>query len=191
MAWPLLAEHLSGIQWLAVVLAFSGLLVMLEPWHLQSGMLGNILAVLSGIAWAGSAILTKIMWKSYSFDIVSLTAWQMFFGCLPLIFIAMIVPGYPIQWSSYFIIGLGFSSVVSQALALVLWFFILKSLSAGMASMGTLATPVIGTIAAAIQLGERPTEIEGLGMALILVGLTVLSFQGILRYRELRRIIIK
>ncbi|MCX5828509.1 MAG: DMT family transporter [Deltaproteobacteria bacterium] len=191
LAWPLLSEYLAGVQWIAVILAFSGLMVILEPWNLQSGMLGNTLAVLSGIAWAGSAIMTKIMWKKFTFDLISLTAWQMLFGCIPLIVIAMIVPSPPVQWTSHFIVGLAFSSIVSQALALILWFFILKALSAGMASMGTLATPIIGMIAAAIQLGERPTFAEGMGMILIITGLTILTFQGVIQYRELRRFINK
>jgi len=191
LAWPLLSEYLAGVQWIAVVLAFSGLMVILEPWNLQSSMLGNTLAVLSGIAWAGSAIMTKIMWKKFTFDLISLTAWQMLFGCIPLIIIAMIVPGTPVQWTSHFIVGLAFSSIISQALALILWFFILKALSAGMASMGTLATPIIGMIAAAIQLGERPTFAEGMGMILIMTGLTILTLQGVIQYREIRGIINK
>jgi drug/metabolite transporter (DMT)-like permease len=191
LAWPLLSEHLSGAQWLAAILAFSGLVVILEPWNLKSSMLGNILAVLSGIAWAGSAIMTKIMWKKFTFDLISLTAWQMLFGCIPLIIIAIIVPAASVQWTAHFIVGLAFSSIISQALALILWFFILKNMSAGMASMGTLATPIIGMIAAAIQLGERPTLVEALGMILIIIGLTILTFQGILQYRDLRRFIHK
>ena len=191
LAWPLLSEHLAGAQWIAVILAFSGLMVILEPWNLQSSILGNTLAVLSGIAWAGSAIMTKIMWRKFTFDLISLTAWQMFFGCIPLIIIAMIVPGPPVQWTPYFIIGLTFSSIVSQALALILWFYVLKVLSAGMASMGTLATPIIGMIAAAIQLGERPTFIEAMGMILIITGLTILTIQGVVQYRALRVFITK
>ncbi len=191
LAWPLLSEHLAGVQWIAVILAFSGLMVILEPWNLQSSMLGNTLAVMSGTAWAGSAIMTKIMWKKFTFDLISLTAWQMFFGCIPLIIIARVVPSPPVQWTPYFIIGLTFSSIVSQALALILWFYILKVLSAGMASMGTLATPIIGMIAAAVQLGERPTFVEAMGMILIVTGLTILTFQGVIQYRELRGFIKK
>lgn len=189
LAWPLLAERLAGAQWLAVILAFAGLMVILEPGKLRSGTIGNILAVASGIAWAGSAVLTKFMWKKYSLELISLTAWQMFLGSLPLILIARLVPGPPVQWTPYFIAGLTFSSVISQALALLLWFYLLKALPAGMASMATLATPVIGMIAAAIELGERPTPWEGMGMLLILTGLTILSLQGVLRYRELKSLI--
>jgi len=189
LAWPLLAERLAGSQWMAVSLAFAGLMVILEPWNLRSGMVGNILAVSSGIAWAGSAVLTKIMWRRYPLELISLSAWQMLLGSLPLIIMAITIPGPPVQWTPYFIVGLSFSSVISQALALILWFYLLKALPAGMASMGTLATPIIGMIAAAIELGERPSLFEGIGMLLILAGLIILALQGLIHARELRAII--
>ncbi|HQK78374.1 MAG TPA: DMT family transporter, partial [Syntrophales bacterium] len=189
LAWPLLAERLAGSQWMAVSLAFAGLMVILEPWNLRSGMVGNILAVSSGIAWAGSAVLAKIIWRRYPLELISLSAWQMLLGSLPLIIMAITIPGPPVQWTPYFIVGLSFSSVISQALALILWFYLLKALPAGMASMGTLATPIIGMIAAAIELGERPSLFEGIGMLLILAGLIILALQGLIHARELRAII--
>jgi len=191
LAWPLLAERLAGVQWLAALFAFAGLMIILEPWNLHSGMLGNLLAVSSGFAWAGSAVLTKFMWKKYSLDLISLTAWQMFFGSIPLIFMAIYIPGQPLQWTTYFIAGLSFSSIISQALALILWFYLLKTLPAGIASMGTLATPIIGMLAAAVQLGERPSFLEGMGMMLVLTGLTIITLQGFIRYRQLGIIINK
>ena len=48
-----------------------------------------------------------------------------------------------------------------------------------MASMGTLATPVIGVACASIQLGERPSVLEGAGMFLILSAMALLSYNGI------------
>jgi drug/metabolite transporter (DMT)-like permease len=185
LAWPLLAERLAGLQWVAVVFAFAGLMLILEPWNLHSGMIGNVLAVGSGIAWAGSAVLTKFIWKKYPLDLISLTAWQMLFGSIPLILLAYFIPGRPLQWTTYFIAGLSFSSVISQSLALILWFYLLKTLPAGIASMGTLATPIIGMLAAAIQLGERPSFLEGAGMMLIISGLTIISLQGFVRHRQL------
>jgi drug/metabolite transporter (DMT)-like permease len=117
---------------------------------------------------------------------LSLTAWQMFFGSLPLLVAALWVPSQPIQWTGYFTMGLIYSAVISQALALVLWFYILQELPAGTASLGTMATPVIGMLAASIKLGERPTILEGLGMLLILAGLGILAVQGIILYRQLK-----
>ena len=189
LAWPILAEHIRGAQWVPVILAFSGLMIVLEPWNLQSTFISKLFAVLAGVAWALSAIMTKIMTRKHSFDLISLTAWQMLLGALPLVVIALIASDRPVQWTPYFTIGLLYSSVVSQALALLLWFFILSKLPAGVASMGTLATPVIGTIAAAIELGERPSITEAWGMLLILTALALLSLLGYIQYRRIQSVI--
>lgn len=189
LAWPLLAEHIRGAQWVPVILAFSGLMIVLEPWNLQSTFISKLFAVLAGVAWALSAIMTKIMTRKHSFDLISLTAWQMLLGALPLVVIALIASDRPVQWTPYFTIGLLYSSLVSQGLALVLWFFILSKLPAGVASMGTLATPVIGTIAAAIELGERPSITEAWGMLLILTALVLLSLLGYIQHRQIQSVI--
>ena len=61
MAWPLLSEKIRGIQWISVVMALVGLMIILEPWHLQSTFISKLFAVLAGVAWALSTIVTKIM----------------------------------------------------------------------------------------------------------------------------------
>lgn len=189
LAWPILAEHIRGSQWVPVILAFSGLMIVLEPWNLQSTFISKLFAVLAGVAWALSALMTKIMIRKNSFDLISLTAWQMLLGALPLVVIALIASDRPVQWTPYFTIGLLYSSVVSQALALVLWFFVLSKLPAGVASMGTLATPVIGMIAAAIELGERPSITEAWGMLLILTALALLALLGYIQHRQIQSVI--
>jgi drug/metabolite transporter (DMT)-like permease len=189
LAWPILSERIRGMQWVPVVLAIAGLTVILEPWQLRSTFISTLFAVLAGVAWALSTIVTKIMNRRDGFDLISLTAWQMLLGSLPLIALAIVVQERPVQWTPYFITGLLFCSVVSQGLALLMWFFILSELPAGAASMGILATPVIGTIAASIELGERPSIPEATGMVLIMAALSILSLLGYLQQRQLKSVI--
>jgi drug/metabolite transporter (DMT)-like permease len=54
-------------------------------------------------------------------------------------------------------------------------------MSAGTASLGTLATPVIGVLCAWLQLGEQPSPLEAIGMSLIGVGLGLLAWNGLLK----------
>jgi len=48
---------------------------------------------------------------------------------------------------------------------------------------------VIGTLAASIELGERPSTAEAWGMLLILTALSGLALQGYLQQRRLRSVI--
>lgn len=185
IARPLLKESIRGLQWLSVLLAFAGLVIILEPWALQSTPLSNLFALLSAVTWSASAIVTKVMRRKRDFDLISLTAWQMLCGSIPLALLALTVPERPIDWSVYFIGALVYSSVISQAVAFLLWLYILGKLSTGVASMGTLATPVIGVLSASLELGERPSLLEAAGMLLILSALAILSFQGL---RQLGRL---
>lgn len=86
----------------------------------------------------------------------------------------------PVQWNTYLIGSLAYNAVFTNAIAVVLWFYSLERLPAGLAGMGTLATPVIGLTAASIELSEMPTGMDALGMFLILSGLAVIFLRGIL-----------
>ena len=48
-----------------------------------------------------------------------------------------------------------------------------------MTGLGTLATPVLGVLFAWLQLGERPSAMEAIGMLLIAVGLGLLAWDGV------------
>jgi drug/metabolite transporter (DMT)-like permease len=189
LAWPILGEKVRGIQWLSVILAFVGLMIILEPWTLQSTIMGNLLAILCGLSWAASTIAMKMVRQKIEFDLTSMTAWQMFFGAIPLVFLSFSIPSPEIHWSMSFCISLFYSSVICQGIASMLWFYILQELPAGTASMGTLATPVIGFAAAFIQLGERPTAMEGIGTLLILTALIILTGQGLFQIRQIFRVL--
>jgi drug/metabolite transporter (DMT)-like permease len=128
------------------------------------------------------------MRRSREFDLLSVTTWQMIYGAVPLIIISLILPAPPIQWTPVFIVALSYNVIFVSVIAFLLWFYILERVPAGMATMGTLATPVIAIVAAALQLGEIPSLRETAGIILILSGIGFLSAIAILRTRRLGRI---
>jgi drug/metabolite transporter (DMT)-like permease len=60
-------------------------------------------------------------------------------------------------------------------LAWLLWLYALQILPAGVASMTSMLAPVIGVVAAWIQLGEVPNMAELIGMVLISFALVQIS----------------
>jgi len=185
LAWPILGERIRGFEWLAVILAFIGLALIVSVDAVGVKLFSTILAVISGIAWAGSAIVTRIMRRSPDFDVVSITTWQMIYGAGPLIIIAFLVPASPIQWTTVFIAALIYNVFITSVIAFLLWFYILERLPAGMATMGTLVTPVIAIVSAAIQLSEIPSMHETIGI-IILSGIGLLSAIAFLRIRRIK-----
>ncbi len=183
MAWVVLGERLGRLQWVAVGLAFAGLLLVLSPWRLN-GLSSSLLAVGAGFLWAASAVVAKILQKRRRVDLLSLTAWQMLLGSVPLVVIALATASGPPVWSASFVWALAYNVLLANALAWFLWLYALRVLSAGSAGLGTLAIPVVGVAAAWIQLGERPSPAETLGMALIVGALGVVTLAQALAGRR-------
>lgn len=152
------------------------MLFIFDPLHIRADGFSMMLAVLSGVSWALSAIMTKQLHRRLpGLDLINLTAWPMLLGSLPMLLIAWLVPAPPIQWAPYLIGAVLFNVILCGALAWLLWLFALQRLPAGVASMASMLAPVIGVIAAWIQLHEVPDGMEMTGMVLILFSLTLIS----------------
>ncbi len=176
-AWPLLGERVHGWQWLAVISAVLGMVFIFDPLHIRADAFSMTLAVISGISWSLSVIMTKKLHRRHpELDLINLTAWPMLLGSLPMVAIAFLVPAPPILWEPYLIGAVLFNVILCGAFAWLLWLFALQRLPAGVASMGSMLAPVIGVIAAWIQLGEVPDAMESIGMVLIAIALLVISW---------------
>ncbi len=184
MAWPLLGEKIQGTQWLAALLSVMGIVFILDPLHLGADQFSMTLAVLAGISWALAVMLAKkLHQRAPDLDLLSLTAWQMLFGSIPIVVAAFLVPAPAINWTPYFIGAVVFNAVLCNALAWLLWLYALQRLEAGVASMVTLLAPVIGVLAAWIELSEQPSHGELWGILFIIVSLVIISIRGMKKHQ--------
>ena len=175
-AWPMLGEKVQGWQWLAVAFALFGILLIFDPLHIKGDGFSMTLALLSGISWAISAIVSKKLHKrAPQLDLLNITAWPTLLGSIPIIMLALVLPAPPIQWTHTFYLTIIYSIFLSGSLAWVLWLYALQRLPAGVASMASMLAPVIGVSAAWVQLGERPSTMELFGMLSIALALVTIS----------------
>src|SRR5690606_28487527 len=123
--WPFLGERLKGMQWPAVGLALAGLVMVLDPGNAEAGLVNSLLAVAAGASWGASVIIVKKIPINGRDELLSRTAWQMVFGCIPLMLAALIVPERPIEWTGYFVGALIYNAVGGTAHAMLLWLYIL------------------------------------------------------------------
>jgi drug/metabolite transporter (DMT)-like permease len=185
LAWPLLGERIRGMQWLAVLLALSGLMFILQPWHLHGSLMSMALAVMAGISWALSVVYHKRLTQRVpDLDLLSFTTWQMLFGSIPIVLFALGDLGEPIDWNLTYIGAILFSVILANALGWMAWLYALQRLPAGVASMTSMLIPVIAVLSAWLQLGERPTMVEAVGMVMIIGALLVLSWISIRRHLQ-------
>jgi drug/metabolite transporter (DMT)-like permease len=170
-----LGERLKGAQWLAVALAFAGLLLIFSPWRKAPDLFSCVLALGAGMAWGVSVIVAKKTPVDGPWDLLSLTGWQMLFGAIPLAVIAWVVPSAPIHWTWTLDWTLFYNVIPANALAWALWLFAVGRLSATFSGLASLASPVVGVLTGWLQLGERPGNAELAGMSLVFVALALLA----------------
>ena len=187
MAWWVLGERVRGLQWVAIAIAGSGLVLILQPWSMGGSALSNLLAVAGGVTWAASAVLAKRMRRDHAFDLLALTAWQMLFGALAVCVVAVLHPSRPIDPTPYFFGAVVFNAVFATGLAWLLWLYILQHVSAGMAGLSALGIPMISVLAGWIELGERPSTTELSGMVLIGGALALSSLWSVWQSRRIGR----
>ena len=185
-AWPWLGEKVQGWQWLAVVFALFGIVLIFDPLNIKSDIFSMFLAICSGISWAISAIVSKkLHQRAPTLDLLNTTAWQTLLGCIPIIVLALYLPAPPIRWAQTFILTLVYSMFLSGSLAWVLWAYALQRLPAGSASMATMLAPIIGVLSAWIQLGEVPNTIELIGMIFVILALVIISIVTIKKHQTI------
>jgi drug/metabolite transporter (DMT)-like permease len=186
LGWPILRERPGRLQALALAAAAAGLALIFAGGSAGAG--GNVaaaaLATGSGLAWAWGAVLTRRLLVRERADTLAVAAWQNLFGGLALAGAALLFPGRPTTWSPYLVFAILYEILPATAVAWLLWTVLLKHVSAGVASLAILATPLLGLLASAVQLGERPRGLEAAGLGFLIVALVIV---GPLAVRQAQR----
>jgi drug/metabolite transporter (DMT)-like permease len=175
IAWLVLRERPSRRQLASLGVALAGLALVLEPWRGVGALGSALLAIGGGVCWAIGMVLTKREFARGGIGLLSLTAWQMLAGALGLVVIAMCVDERPVEWNRYFLAALAYNAVLSSGLAWLLWTYIVERLPTSVAGLSSLVVPILGVLLAWALLGEAPSPIEALGIALIGAALVAIS----------------
>jgi drug/metabolite transporter (DMT)-like permease len=178
LASPVLGEKLRKLQWLCVALALAGLFCILMPLSMSEELFSKGLALLSGMSWAVGVVISKGLQKRAKVDLLSFTTWQTLFACIPIAPFVIFGPAESINWSFPLVAALFYSVVPGSIVAWLIWFYALSRLPAGSVGLCALATPIIGVLSAWLQMGERPSAIEGIGMMLVVIALAMNALQA-------------
>jgi len=171
LAWALLGDRPGARQWLWIALAAAGLFLVLEPWRTQVSFLSAVLALGGGVCWAIGTVLSKRLFQRAAISPLRLTAWQMLYGTVFIVALALCLHERATQWSPLLIGALVYNGVLSSGLAWALWLFIVQRLPANVAGLASLITPLVGVLCAWVLLNERPDAAEAAGIVVIGVAL--------------------
>jgi drug/metabolite transporter (DMT)-like permease len=179
-----LHERVRGLQAVAIVCAFAGLLLVVAPWSWQGDLTPKLWAALSGFGWAAGTVAMKYYQRDADFDMLNFVAWQMLVGILPLTFLPWLLDVPATQWSVAQALLFFFTGAIATAGGFLLWMAILRVLPAGTASLNMFAVPVIALVASMVIFDERLAPNEWLGIALIGAGLALIMLAARLSGRR-------
>ncbi len=172
-AWWLYGEAVSGRTAGALVVGFTGLVLVAVP---GGGGSGAALSLLAAVAITGGTLLAR---RLGGLDVVMATGWHFVIGGAALSVLAAAVEGVPvIAWTPRFVASLAFLSLVGTALTTVVWFIEARRSRLDILSAWTFLTPVFGIVLAAVLLGERPAGWTATGLAAVLVAMWVVLRPG-------------
>jgi drug/metabolite transporter (DMT)-like permease len=184
IARVVLHERVRGLQAVAIVCAFAGLLLVVAPWSWQGDLTPKLWAALSGFGWAAGTVAMKYYQRDADFDMLNFVAWQMLVGILPLTFLPWLLDVPATQWSVAQALLFFFTGAIATAGGFLLWMAILRVLPAGTASLNMFAVPVIALVASMVIFDERLAPNEWLGIALIGAGLALIMLAARLSGRR-------
>lgn len=166
---------------LALALGVTGLGLLALPAGdtLANSTAGLLLMLAAAVGWAAGTVTLKA--QRFEMSAVTLTAWQLAIAGLPLVAGmvwfevlggegamlprgTMSLPGF---------LGAAYASTVPMIFCHWAWFRTLEILPASVASIGTLAVPVVGVLSSSWLLGEPLGWHEALAMACVVAALAL------------------
>jgi drug/metabolite transporter (DMT)-like permease len=175
-AWLLLHEKAGGRQWLGLVIATAGVLIITLAGdqsvtvEASDPLLGNVLLIVAAVSWALYSVMVKIQTQKYSALTVTLAMTA--FG------IPIVAPVTAIELQTQSIgpitpevlLGILYVGVGSTAIAFFLWNKSFELLDAASASLFFFAQPVVGALLSAIFRKQQLDAYFFVGGGLILAG---------------------
>ncbi|HEV7308013.1 DMT family transporter [Ensifer sp.] len=163
-------DKFSRTRLAGIITVIAGLLLFV----VQSGagdpetLRGDLLFALSGVMFAAYAVLVRF----WSVDAVTATIAVVFFSCLPLPLLHVLAPS-GLSAASFTEIATQFviQGFFAGALASVLYTYVIRQLGPQPASLFMPCVPVTTTAAGVVVLGEVPTPLQVIAIAVITFGM--------------------
>jgi drug/metabolite transporter (DMT)-like permease len=174
----LLGERVSALKLAGLGAALAGLVVLFNPagfdWRNADVILGNALLLGSSLAWAVTILHLRI--HRFALSPLELAPWQGLVGLAILVPAAAAIDGgKPVDWQPELFLLIAYAGPL--AMGFTVWGSVVvgRALPAIVASLGYLATPVVGMLSAALLMGEPLTATNVGGLVLIVGGLGLVA----------------
>ncbi|HJT08843.1 MAG TPA: DMT family transporter, partial [Stellaceae bacterium] len=174
-AWAMLFGALIlgepfGVRGLvALVLGMGGVGALLLPdlARIAIAPMGAVAMLAAAISWAsGTVVMKRFRW---SCSVTALTGWQTTLGGLPIIAAAIVIGPFPglEHVDAAGLSALAYVILMGMVFSQWAWFAVLGRLPVAVASIGSLAVPMVGVLSSALLLHEPVGPAEFAALALV------------------------
>ncbi|GAA5559605.1 DMT family transporter [Acinetobacter seifertii] len=181
--WKFPTERLNRAQWGGITLAFMGIIITFYPTAttlngaaLVQVLLGDLYALMAGMAWALSTIIVRL--SSLAQAPATQTLFYQLTGCfILLILIAFATDQTTIHLTKLTFLSLSFQTLIVSFASLLLWFWLLRNYLASRLGVFSFLTPLFGVLFSVLFLDEK-LEIKFVaGSILVLSGIIIMSLK--------------
>lgn len=167
-AWALAGERPHRASLAAAVVGVGGVALLVVRGGVEADLVG-VLASLAAVAVSSFGFILVKTWRP-PVELATFTAWQLVFGGLLLVPIALVVEGAPPALDARAVGGFAFLGLFGTVAAYAAWFAGLRRLPAAAVSLVGLLNPVTGTLVGVALAGEAFGATRAAGIVLVLGG---------------------
>ncbi len=182
MAATLLGERARAWQWLGLLIAFVGLL-MIAGAHgegaRQMTLIGFVLTLGAAFMWAVSNLVARRAAQAGAYEPFPFIVWSSLVPIVPFLLLSAWVDGTASMakqiagFDGRALFAVTYLALLATLLAYSLWTRLLQRHPAGRVTPFSLLVPVVGLVAAMTLLGEVPTPLQWAGTVTVLAGMVV------------------
>ena len=180
-----LKEYVRPYQLLSIGVAASGLAVIgLNGDDTTMTVLGFAITLAAASSWALGNVITKIISKKGYDANLNLIIWSCWITPIPFFVSAYFVDGADVMWQNIININwktaatLAYLSIIATGLGYGLWSYLMSRYPAGSVAPLALGVPVVGLTSASLVLDEQISQIQWIGVCVVLLGLIMNTLGG-------------
>jgi drug/metabolite transporter (DMT)-like permease len=173
LGWLVLRERLKWEHWCALVLVGTGMFFVFSSGLAKGSLLGDMTALVSGIAFAGNSVVLRLKKDNNPADILIFSHITCALFSVPFFFL------YPPAINTSNIMSILFMGIFQIGAASALFAYGIKRVTAVQAMLTATIEPVLNPVWVFIVIGERPSLSVIIGGCLII---TAVIFPVVIRY---------
>ncbi|MDR6715030.1 O-acetylserine/cysteine efflux transporter [Pseudomonas hunanensis] len=172
----LLKERITTLHGCGMLLAVVGLMIILLSTDASSTPTGIALILVAALAWSFCNLLVKFI---RPVEMMAFIIWSSLFSVPAIFALTLVAKGWEpfsglaesLSWGAVF--SIGFQSYITTILGYLVWNNLMKKYPATTVAPLSLLVPVSGLLASHVFFGEEMSQLQGVAIGVVLLGILI------------------